>query len=59
MTEAPEEASGTKKQTQISGVEPEIDSRQILGNHRCVRIRHGDQVYRLMETRSGKLILQK
>lgn len=38
---------------------PEIDSRQLLGADRRVRIRHAGQVYELRETRFGKLILTK
>ncbi|HPC95347.1 MAG TPA: hemin uptake protein HemP [Sedimentisphaerales bacterium] len=36
-----------------------IDSQTILGKRDEVLIRHGDQVYRLRKTRSGKLILNK
>lgn len=38
---------------------PEIDSRQLLGADRRLRIRHAGQVYELRETRFGKLILTK
>lgn len=35
------------------------NSQQILGNGREAIILHGDQAYRLLCTRNGKLILQK
>lgn len=38
---------------------PEIDSEQLLGVDRRVRILHAGQVYELRETRFGKLILTK
>ncbi|NGX16356.1 hemin uptake protein HemP [Wenzhouxiangella sp. XN24] len=37
----------------------EMDSRDLLGEHRRLRIRHRGQVYELRETRLGKLILTK
>ena len=37
----------------------EISSEQLLGEHREILIRHGEDVYRLRLTRNGKLILQK
>lgn len=36
-----------------------IDSRDLLGGNREIRIVHGNEVYRLLVTRNGKLILQK
>jgi hemin uptake protein HemP len=49
-----------------SGVNPpqairirELDSRQLLGSERQVKIRHAGEVYELRETRLGKLILTK
>ncbi|PQO44764.1 hemin uptake protein HemP [Blastopirellula marina] len=36
-----------------------IPSQQILAGEKEIWIQHGDAVYRLCETKSGKLILQK
>jgi len=36
-----------------------IDSRLLLGHDGSINIRHGDQVYNLRQTRTGKLILTK
>lgn len=36
-----------------------IPSEQILAGEKEIWIQHGDAVYRLCETKSGKLILQK
>ncbi|WP_233580187.1 MULTISPECIES: hemin uptake protein HemP [Luteimonas] len=38
---------------------PELDSVQLLGGHRELCIRHGNEVYRLRHTRNDKLILTK
>ena len=37
----------------------EWTTEQLLGDAVEVRIRHGDQIYRLRRTRNGKLILVK
>ena len=37
----------------------QVNSRDILGGEREVWIVHGQDVYRLRETKNGKLILQK
>ena len=39
--------------------EPEIDSLRLLQGQRELRIRHGDECYRLRHTRNNKLILTK
>lgn len=36
-----------------------IQSEEIMAGEKEVWIQHGDSVYRLCETKSGKLILQK
>jgi hemin uptake protein HemP len=36
-----------------------IDSRVLLQQRGCIKIRHRDQIYELRETRAGKLILTK
>jgi len=36
-----------------------IDSTDLLQNHREITIRHGEEIYRLRLTKSGKLILHK
>ena len=36
-----------------------IDSRELFGQHAEVRLRHGNEEYRLRITRQGKLILTK
>lgn len=36
-----------------------ISSRQLLGNQKLLLIDHRGEIYRLRETRSGKLILNK
>jgi hemin uptake protein HemP len=36
-----------------------LSSESLLRGEREVRIRHGDQFYRLIETRNGKLLLNK
>jgi len=38
---------------------PQLDSVQLLGGHRELCIRHGNEVYRLRHTRNDKLILTK
>ena len=37
----------------------QISSTELLEGHKEVWIRHGQEIYRLRLTRSGKLILQK
>ncbi|WP_435594027.1 hemin uptake protein HemP [Proluteimonas luteida] len=37
----------------------ELDSLQLLDGQREVRIRHGNEIYRLRHTRNDKLILTK
>lgn len=37
----------------------QVDSRDLLGPHREIAIRHQDEIYRLRHTRQGKLILTK
>ncbi|WP_199227938.1 hemin uptake protein HemP [Haliea alexandrii] len=37
----------------------ELESRQLLGQDKRLKIRHGDTLYELRETRLGKLILTK
>ena len=37
----------------------EVDSAELLRGERQVVIRHGDESYRLILTRNGRLILQK
>ena len=49
----PSQAPGAK---QASGP---LDSAKLLGGARSVEIRHNGAVYRLQETRLGKLILTK
>jgi len=39
--------------------EPEIDSLHLLQGQRELRIRHGNEYYRLRHTRNDKLILTK
>jgi hemin uptake protein HemP len=36
-----------------------LDSRDLLEGDREIAIRHGEEIYRLSVTRSGKLILHK
>ena len=36
-----------------------IDSQDLLQGHVEIMIRHGEEIYRLRETRNGKLILFK
>ena len=36
-----------------------VDSRLLLGRKGRIEIRHRDQIYKLRETRAGKLILTK
>lgn len=36
-----------------------IPSQELLAGEKEIWIRHGDAIYRLCETKSGKLILQK
>jgi len=43
---------------QRPGASP-IDSEQLLQGQREVQIRHQGEIYRLLVTRNGKLILQK
>jgi len=38
---------------------PEIDSQRLLHGQRELRIRHGNEYYRLRHTRNDKLILTK
>ena len=38
---------------------PELDSLRLLQGHRELRIRHGNEIYRLRHTRNDKLILTK
>ncbi len=38
---------------------PPLDSASLLGGRAEVEIRHGDETYRLRQTRAGKLILTK
>jgi hemin uptake protein HemP len=44
---------------QAAGAIPSIDSATLLQNHRELLIRHGNELYRLRLTKSGKLILHK
>ena len=37
----------------------ELDSLRLLGGQRELRIRHGNEIYRLRHTRNDKLILTK
>lgn len=50
----------TEHQTEKSGTSPrEIGSEELLRGSKEILIRHGEEIYRLRLTRSGKLILQK
>src|SRR5215207_955408 len=52
LSETPQEDHGTD-------AAPVVSSRDLLGNHRELVIRHGRERYRLLLTRSNKLILTK
>jgi hemin uptake protein HemP len=61
------EAFGADGQTRNPSSQPQrttqaarpLDSAELLGGARRVEIRHNGEVYRLQETRLGKLILTK
>ena len=56
----PEDASPSldNPPPQLLGRDP-IDSQQLFQGKRQVLITHGNEVYRLLHTKNGKLILQK
>ncbi len=57
---APASAPETGTQSAGSQVQaPEIDSLRLLQGQRELRIRHGNEYYRLRHTRNDKLILTK
>jgi hemin uptake protein HemP len=53
----PGDVSARARQVQVR--DDEIDSQELLQNEREVKIRHGDQTYRLRLTGLNKLILTK
>lgn len=60
VSESSEQASlPPKPDPQLVDEEDCLDSAQLLGDKREIRIRHGAEIYRLRLTRSGKLILHK
>ena len=48
-----------KPKEQAAIIKRTIQSEEILAGEKEVWIQHGDAIYRLCETKSGKLILQK
>jgi hemin uptake protein HemP len=52
-------ASAGPLRTTLGDDERTLESRELLGGGREVRIRHGADFYRLRLTQNGKLILQK
>lgn len=54
----PQEGSNVHPLTRTSGIH-ELDSVQLLRGQRELRIRHGNEIYRLRHTRNDKLILTK
>ena len=57
---APSPEKPQSPQQHSRGAHPRcVDSEELLRGERELHIRHGDEVYRLMITRNGKLILQK
>lgn len=58
LKEQPDDPSEkTERQENLEA--PCLDSAELLGDRREIRIRHGGEMYRLRLTRSGKLILHK
>jgi len=58
-TSDPEQKTPATTPEQPAIVKRTIPSQEILAGEKEVWIQHGDSVYRLCETKSGKLILQK
>ena len=60
MTESEKSpAEGLPAPDQAESNPPPLRSEDLLHGRREVQILHGDEIYRLMVTRNGKLILQK
>ena len=57
MTE--QDVSQPKQEQALGTLCRPFDSTQLFGDAREVYIRHRGELYRLMQTRNGKLILQK
>lgn len=58
MARDPQDRSNVHRLPRVS--EPlELDSTQLLRGERELRIRHGNELYRLRHTRNDKLILTK
>ncbi|WP_058833925.1 hemin uptake protein HemP [Luteimonas abyssi] len=55
---APAESASVSHLTPVPW-EVVLDSRRLLNGQREIRIRHGNEVYRLRHTRNDKLILTK
>lgn len=51
--------TATKPKTSITATSRSIDSSSLLAGAKEILIQHADQIYRLRETRSGKLIMHK
>lgn len=58
-TSKPPQGAPAKPPVSARSGDHSICSRQLLGNQKLLLIDHRGEVYRLMETRSGKLILHK
>ena len=58
-TDPAPESDAMNPRPQPADARPTIRSTDLLQGHREVFIEHGDEVYRLLVTRNGKLILQK
>ena len=60
MPDSPNEIEvRTPKEPAVNPVDGAIDSRSLFQGRREVLIQHEGETYRLLETRNGKLILQK
>ncbi len=63
MNDSPDSDSHQDPGDTVSGLqqsaERELNSEELLQGNREIRIRHGEEIYRLRLTRNGKLILQK
>nr|WP_202844227.1 hemin uptake protein HemP [Luteimonas saliphila] len=57
MTAAPADTAPERVRPQAQA--PEVDSLRLLQGQRELRIRHGNEYYRLRHTRNDKLILTK
>ena len=56
---APKPETSPPVATPGRSAENSVCSRTLLGNHKLLLIEHRGEIYRLRETRSGKLILNK